>query len=296
MANENNNINALVANDDDPTAKLEILSFAQDDFDAEAGAKTYDPEQDGNRGQPADHIVSELESDLRSRQKIIGRLQLDQELRSSHTAIALKDELIQERDRKIEDLNTEIRQRGDAEEQASERIDQLEREVSKLTFKAYGFEQELTAKSEAMSVLLAELAKKPERLDSVGEIEEVILGIDDRMSERNSSGDRVYRVLVGTVDDQVLRFPLFKNRLTIGRTRDNDIQLTAIYVSRRHAVIQTDGDATRIIDQGSKNGIQVNSAKVSEHLLCHGDALVIGEARFRYEVRKKRDSQYFPPS
>jgi len=44
MANENYNINELVANDD-PTAELEILSFAQDDFDAEADAKTYDPEQ-----------------------------------------------------------------------------------------------------------------------------------------------------------------------------------------------------------------------------------------------------------
>jgi len=473
MANQNNNINKLVTDDDDPTVALEILS--------EADAKTYDAEECGFRGHSAGVTVSELESDLRSRKEVIGRLkfdieqlhakwlgleaevgaresqtlQINKELTSSHKAIVRKDKLIKKRDRKITDLKTEIRQRNedyrqlrnrlddllhktsdtisiepdsqqstdglavrlrgteeyadtirrqshdliekntfaereidslsnrltevtgqnaqitegvrsaaskieelqstlnmiqnqhdeeirilrfelgsaqstvsqaeetnsqmasnlidaqsfknkleqtlaDAEEQSSERIDQLETEVSKITRKADSLEQKLTAKSEAISVLLAELAKKPERIDSVAEIEERTDDIDDRMSERSSkndplelslSGDRVSRVLIGTVDDQMLRFPLFKDRLTIGRTKNNDIQLKAAYVSRRHAVIQTDGNVTRLIDWGSKNGIQVNSVNVSEHFLCHGDTIVIGNARFRYEERKKRDPQ-----
>jgi len=189
---------------------------------------------------------------------------------------------------------------ADAEEQSTERIDQLEKAVSKLTRRAGSLEQKLTAKSEAISVLLAELAKKSEQIDSVGEIDERSDNIDDRASEGSSdnepreaipSTDRVSRVLIGTIDDQMLRFPLFKDRLTIGRTKNNDIQLKAAYVSRRHAVIQTDGGVARIIDWGSKNGIQVNSVDVSEHVLCHGDTIVIGNARFSYEERKKRDSQ-----
>ena len=188
-------------------------------------------------------------------------------------------------------FNAELeRMLRDAEEQSSDQIDQLQRQVAQLTRKAGSFEQKLTAKSEAISVLLAELANKSDQDDSIGEIEGAIQDIDDRMSEHNISGDKVSRVLVGTVEDKMLRFPLFKNRLTIGRTDDNDIQIKAVYVSRRHAVIQTDGDVTRIIDWGSKNGIQVNSAKVTEHFLCHGDTLLIGNARFRYEERKKRDS------
>jgi chromosome segregation ATPase len=178
---------------------------------------------------------------------------------------------------------------GDAEEQSSERIDELQKEVSKLHRKADTDEQKLTTKSEAISVLLAELAKKAEQIDSIGKIEEVIQDIDARMSEQRAPTDRISRVLIGSVDDQLLRFPLFKDRLTIGRTKDNDIQLKAEYVSRRHAVIQTDGDTTRIIDSGSKNGIHVNSVKVSEHFLCHGDTITIGSARFRYEERKRRD-------
>ena len=188
---------------------------------------------------------------------------------------------------------------GEVEEQSSERIDELQKEVTKLGRKADNYEQKLTTKSEAISILLAELAKKSEQIDSIGEIEDVIDDIDERMSERSSgngqpeqraTADRITRLLIGTVDDQVLRFPLFKDRLTIGRTDDNDIQLKAAYVSRRHAVIQTDGETARIIDWGSKNGIQVNSTKVGEHFLAHGDIIMIGNARFRYEERKKRES------
>lgn len=188
---------------------------------------------------------------------------------------------------------------GDIEEHNSGRIDELQKKVSKLHRTADSYEQKLSTKSEAISVLLAELAKKSEQIDSLGEIEDVIQDIDERMSERSYNSDanaqrepadRMTRVLIGTIDDQLLRFPLFKNRLTIGRTKENDIQLKAGYVSRRHAVIQTDGDTTRIIDWGSKNGIHVNSRKISEHFLSHGDVVTIGNARFRYEERKKRDS------
>ena len=142
--------------------------------------------------------------------------------------------------------------------------------------------------------------KKSERIDLVGEIKELIQDIDNQIAagslrnmqfEQSSSADRICRVLIGTVDDQVLRFPMFKKRLTIGRTRDNDVQIRTESVSPRHAVIQTDGDVTRIIDWGSKNRIRVNSASVSEHFLCHGDTIVIGNARLRYEERKKRNSR-----
>lgn len=188
---------------------------------------------------------------------------------------------------------------GDVEEKSSGRIDALQRELSKLKRKADHYEEKLTTKSQAISALLAELAKRSDQAESIGEIEDVIQDIDDRMSQRslrqeqsstNATVDRMTRLLVGTVDGQVLRFPLFKDHLTIGRTKDNDIQFKAAYVSRRHATIETRGDKTRIVDAGSTNGIHVNSANVSEHLLKHGDVIVIGNARFRYEERQKRDA------
>jgi peptidoglycan hydrolase CwlO-like protein len=175
------------------------------------------------------------------------------------------------------------------------RIETLEEENRKLRGEAVEFEEKLATKSDAINCLLAELAKKSEQIDSIGNIENMIHEIDDRMSERidDRSGkerDRVTRLLIGSVDDQELRFPLFKDRLTIGRTEQNDIQLKASYVSRRHAVVVTERDATRVIDWGSKNGVFVNSKRVNEHFLQNGDIVTIGTADFRYEERPKRDT------
>ena len=106
----------------------------------------------------------------------------------------------------------------------------------------------------------------------------------------NSDRERITRVLVGSIGDKELRFPLFKNRLTIGRTEENDIQLKEAYISRNHAVVLTEGDRARVIDWGSKNGVFVNSKRIKEHFLSNGDIVSVGNAKFRYEERQKRDA------
>jgi chromosome segregation ATPase len=181
------------------------------------------------------------------------------------------------------------------EEESQSRIEKLERENRRLKEEVEHHEEELESKSEAINTLLAELARKSQQIESIGEIEEVIQDIDDRMSERIDDRtarekDRYSRVLIGSVDGQELRFPLFKDRLTIGRTEQNDIQLKASYVSRRHAVVVTDHESTRVIDWGSKNGVYVNSERVKEHFLKNSDTVTIGTAEFRYEERLKRDA------
>ena len=180
------------------------------------------------------------------------------------------------------------------EEKSSATIKGLKKKVSKLEKKIRNYEEKLETKNDAINCLLGELAKRSSEMDSIGEMEDVIQEIDDRMSEqiddRPPGRERVTRLLIGRIDDQELRFPLFKDRLTIGRTKQNDIQLKAQYISRRHAVITTEGDSARVIDWGSKNGVYVNSKRVTEHFLKHGDIVTIGIAEFRYEELKKRDS------
>ena len=187
----------------------------------------------------------------------------------------------------------------DSDEQSRTRIDELELALEKVKREAQDLEEKLEARSNAINVLLAELARKSEQMESIGEIGDVISDIDDRISEQFEESDdpprvqrpqeRVTRVLVGRIGDKLLRFPLFKDRLTIGRTADNDIQLNAPFISRRHAVVTTDGETTRVIDWGSKNGVRVNSTRVTEHFLSNGDIVTIGNAHFRYEERRKRD-------
>ena len=189
------------------------------------------------------------------------------------------------------------------DEQSRQRIDTLEKQIQELTQMRDRFEQKLEAKSQAITALLDELAKKTELLDSASKIDAVVSKIDQQLNDRLTGGtenpkraprlapgDRVTRMLVGTIDNQEVRFPLFKNRLTIGRTSNNDIQLRADWVSRRHAVVITEQDMTRVIDWGSKNGVYVNSRRIKEHFLSNGDVVTIGNARFRYEERVKKDN------
>jgi hypothetical protein len=184
-----------------------------------------------------------------------------------------------------------------SEQHNQDRVAQLEAELEQIRTTNAAFEAELAAKNEAIADLLEEVSGKVRQDDSLRELEAAIEELDLRMSERLQDvpqpvvgdKDRMSRVLIGKVGDQELRFPLFKKRLTIGRTQQNDIQLQAPHISRRHAVVMTEGDVTRVVDWGSKNGVYVNSHRVTEHFLASGDVVTIGDARFRYEERPKRD-------
>jgi len=167
------------------------------------------------------------------------------------------------------------------------RIDQLQDQNRELHREVSESRGKIEAKGDAIDCLLAELSKKSEKIDFVGETENVAARSHDLPSLER---DRLTRVLIASIDDQELRFPLFKDRLTIGRTKQNDIQIDASYVSRRHAVVVTDHQCTRVVDWGSKNGVFVNSKRITEHFLKSGDMVTIGTASFRYEERPKRSA------
>jgi predicted nucleic acid-binding Zn-ribbon protein len=182
-----------------------------------------------------------------------------------------------------------------SEEHSQARVCQLEAELGQLKQLNSDYELELATKNEAIADLLEQISGKGRQDESIRELEAAIEELDERMSERLEEAppvhkDRMSRVLIGKIDNQELRFPLFKKRLTIGRTQQNDIQLQAPHISRRHAVVMTEGEATRVIDWGSKNGVYVNSNRVTEHFLASGDVVMIGDAKFRYEERPKRDA------
>jgi chromosome segregation ATPase len=172
-------------------------------------------------------------------------------------------------------------------------IRDLSRKMKALQTANEDIERQLENKDNAIAALLSELASRSRTISSTGETENVIHEIDGHMSDRtdeksSSEKDRMARLLIGNVDGQKLRFPLFKDRLTIGRTAHNDIQLKAHFISRRHAVIVTENGTSRIVDWGSKNGVYVNDTRVAEQTLRNGDLVAIGTAEFRYEERPKR--------
>ena len=179
------------------------------------------------------------------------------------------------------------------EESHAKELDELRGSVTSLESALEDSKSKIESKDKAVAALLSELSAKTKTIESIDEIENAIHDIDNRMSKRIDDGgssdrERPTRLLIGNIDGQKLRFPLFKDRLTIGRTVQNDIQIRAHYISRRHAVIVTDDNGTKVVDWGSKNGVFVNKERVSEQLLKNGDTVTIGTAEFRYEERARR--------
>ncbi len=219
------------------------------------------------------------------------------ELGESHGTIADRESLNQQLTSDLVDIresNMNLEDRlSSADEKNKTLITKLEKKLADIQILNEELQHKLSSKDSAISALLDELTKRSEEIEAVGEIEDVADDLDDRMSESiddSSSVERarITRLLIGKVDGQKLRFPLFKNRLTIGRTRHNDIQLNAPHISRRHAVIVTDDDNTRIVDWGSKNGVFVNTSRIKEQILRNGDIVTIGTADFKFEERRKR--------
>jgi hypothetical protein len=89
------------------------------------------------------------------------------------------------------------------------------------------------------------------------------------------------RHLVCRADDgEVLDFEIGRGWTRIGRSITADLQLDDPSVSRRHALIVSEpGEALRILDDRSLNGVFVNGDEVDWGRLADGDELAIGRYR-----------------
>jgi pSer/pThr/pTyr-binding forkhead associated (FHA) protein len=80
-------------------------------------------------------------------------------------------------------------------------------------------------------------------------------------------------------------FPLPTQGGSIGRDSARDLALTAdAMVSRRHAVIEPEGDSFVLRDDGSSNGTFVNGQRIQQHLLQPGDEIRVGASALRFEI------------
>ncbi|HEX5765952.1 MAG TPA: FHA domain-containing protein, partial [Woeseiaceae bacterium] len=259
--------------------------------------------------------VDELAGRLEAEQELSARLQLEnaeagmhleEEVRSVRSELNAAQKTLAENQALSEQLTADLvesngkvrmleKQLAEADKARDSDIRNLSKQVAQFRKQIDDYERKISNKDAAINALLTELAHKPETPEDNAAADDVVHRLADRRPQPvddrailHHERDRVTRLLIGSIDGQELRFPLFKDKLTIGRTVHNDIQLKAQYVSRRHAVIVTEDDHTRIVDWGSKNGIYVNGKRVGEHMLRNGDRVSVGTAEFKYEERPKR--------
>jgi hypothetical protein len=89
--------------------------------------------------------------------------------------------------------------------------------------------------------------------------------------------------LILSLDDVVLEeIPLAKERTTIGRKPQNDIQIDNLAVSGEHAVIVTILNDCFLEDLGSTNGTLVNGVLAKKHLLQNNDVIELGKYKLKF--------------
>ena len=98
------------------------------------------------------------------------------------------------------------------------------------------------------------------------------------------SGSQNARLFVMNTELAGKEYPLGQNEVIIGRTEENDIVLSHVSVSGRHAKIVFDEGVLRIVDLGSANGVTVNGEIFSRTELKEGDVIELGQVKLRFVV------------
>ena len=90
--------------------------------------------------------------------------------------------------------------------------------------------------------------------------------------------------LTWDLEDKEQSLQVGEKSLSIGRAQDSDIVLSHESVSRHHARLEPSGQGWRIIDIESKNGVRLNTYRVTEEWLHNGDCIDIGAVRIYVDI------------
>lgn len=89
--------------------------------------------------------------------------------------------------------------------------------------------------------------------------------------------------LILSMDGLVLKeIPLIKERMTIGRRPNNDIQIDNLAISGEHAAVVTILNDSFLEDLNSTNGTLVNGQPIKKHFLKNNDVVELGKYKLKY--------------
>jgi hypothetical protein len=95
--------------------------------------------------------------------------------------------------------------------------------------------------------------------------------------------------------DGTRRVPIGK-QMSIGRGPNNDLVLSAMFASRRHAWVWRQGDRFIVQDLSSTNGTYVNGRRLARpQFLNHNDLLMMGDGQLTFVTRWDSSREHTPP-
>ncbi|HEY3518156.1 MAG TPA: FHA domain-containing protein [Gammaproteobacteria bacterium] len=132
---------------------------------------------------------------------------------------------------------------------------------------------------------LHQRVQSPSEAERFGEMISPELVFPEKYAATAESGEQAgatSRMLVLLDPERPIKYPLFKETMTIGRAEGADIHLNNDFLSRVHARVVTTPQGVAIEDVESRNGIRVNAKIVKRQVLRHGDIVDLGPKRFRF--------------
>jgi hypothetical protein len=149
-----------------------------------------------------------------------------------------------------------------------------------------GFVQNPVLAGSALNAECFSFAEPPSDEDCVDKHQRMnktqIVNLDDQLSKRSGPGTSLPYAI----------YPLIKrtnsesqaDTFSIGRTKDNDMSMKDMAISKRHAVIRLSKGSFFIEDCGSTNGTRLNGQRVKETpvLLRDKDVILLGKYEFTF--------------
>jgi hypothetical protein len=86
--------------------------------------------------------------------------------------------------------------------------------------------------------------------------------------------ERSYTLTIGNK-----RQELSSERAVLGRSRDCDVRVSDLNVSRKHAEIREQGQQWLLVDLGSTNGTLLNGRRIEKEQLTDGDTITVGSTQ-----------------
>jgi hypothetical protein len=183
-------------------------------------------------------------------------------------SLAERDQMVRERDRRIEELSAKLATRT------------LEREGLEAGLGDLGKAIEAEPAPPAAPPPAAEAT--PLSIEITGEVPELVMPRATPAAAVETT-PRVRRYLIG-VDLVGQVHEVTRHRVNIGRTHENDLRIVDPTVSRLHAMLTLRGGEAMLVDANSRNGVFVNGIQVRYAKLEDGDLVTFGTVRYRYRV------------
>jgi pSer/pThr/pTyr-binding forkhead associated (FHA) protein len=234
----------------------------------------------GEVPEPGIEVVEESEdSELYTETAADLNLLLVNERRRNDQAAALAAERARWQKR-IENLQQSLAERDQLIADRDRRIEELQAKLATRTLEREGLAAELRESRPIQAAVTDPLPPEAPEIDFTLELPAPDL---PALGTSVAATPRLRRYLIG-LDLVGVVHEISSRRVNIGRTRDNDLRVIDPTVSRLHAMLTVRNGEAMVVDANSRNGIFVNGIQVRYARLDDGDLVTFGTVRFRYRV------------